>query len=228
MSNHGLWLVGGRFHATGQKPSIEEQGTVERLRRRPRDARASGGGARTVTSTDGLARLSRGPIMEPSAQITDIAHAIQLAVTPIFLLAGVGITVNILTTRLGRIVDRARVLTGQAQARDMDEPPAVGAEMAVLSRRARLIYRAIALSITCAPCVCLTVTTLFVGALLVLNLSTVISLLFVTAMLSLIGALLTFFCEILLATHHLRIGPSSPQSCLPPSQRAGGGPPHDI
>jgi hypothetical protein len=92
MFNNGLWLVGGRFHATGQKPSIEEQGTVERLRRRPRDARASGGGARTVTSTDGLARLSRGPIMEPSAQITDIAHAIQLAVTPIFLLAGVGIT----------------------------------------------------------------------------------------------------------------------------------------
>ena len=41
--------------------------------------------------------------------------------------------------------------------------------------------------------VCLTVTTLFVGSLLVLNLSTVISLLFVTAMLSLIGALLTFF-----------------------------------
>ena len=40
-----------------------------------------------------------------------------------------------------------------------------------------------------------------------MNLSTVIVLLFVTAMLSLIGALLTFFREIILATHHLRIGP---------------------
>ena len=159
--------------------------------------------------------------MEPRSQITDIAHAIQLAVTPIFLLAGVGITVNILTTRLGRIVDRARVLTGQAQARETSETPAMGAEMAVLSRRARLIYRAIALSIICALCVCLTVTTLFVGVLLVLNLSTVISLLFVAAMLSLIGALLTFFCEILFATHHLRIGPSSPQACLRPPQTSG-------
>src|SRR5262249_57512661 len=82
--------------------------------------------------------------MEPNAQITDIAHAIQLAVTPIFLLAGVGITVNILTTRLGRIVDRARVLAGQAQVRDRHEPPAWSTEMAVLSRRVRLIYRAIA------------------------------------------------------------------------------------
>ena len=162
--------------------------------------------------------------MEPSSQITDIAHAIQLAVTPIFLLAGVGITVNILTTRLGRIVDRARVLSGVAQTRTLGEAPAAEAEMTVLSRRARLIYRAIALSITCALSVCLTVTTLFVGSLLVLNLSTVISLLFVTAMLSLIGALLTFFCEIILATRHLRIGPSSPQASLPPPQKAEGGP----
>src|SRR5512133_3420700 len=83
---------------------------------------------------------SRGLVMESSSQITDIAHAIQLAVTPIFLLAGVGITVNILTTRLGRIVDRARVLSGQAQARNTGESPAADAEMAVLSRRARLIY----------------------------------------------------------------------------------------
>jgi Protein of unknown function (DUF2721) len=80
-------------------------------------------------------------------------------------------------------------------------------EVRVLSRRARLIYQAIALSITCTLSLCLTVTTLFVGSLLVLNLSTVIVLLFVTAMLSLIGALLTFFREIILATHHLRIGP---------------------
>src|ERR1043165_803923 len=143
--------------------------------------------------------------MEPGPQLTDIADAIRLAVTPIFLLAGVGITVNILIARLGRIVDRARVLEGRQQAADVR--PAVETELRVLSRRARLIYRAIALSIACALSLCLTVTTLFVGSLLKVHLSTVIILLFVTAMLSLIGALLTFFREIILATHHLRIGP---------------------
>jgi drug/metabolite transporter (DMT)-like permease len=140
--------------------------------------------------------------MEPSPQLTDIADAIRPAVTPIFLLAGVGITVNILIARLGRIVDRARVLEGQQQ-QAADARPAVETELRVLSRRARLIYQAIA----CAMSLCLTVTTLFVGSLLRLQLSTVIVLLFVTAMLSLIGALLTFFREIILATHHLRIGP---------------------
>jgi hypothetical protein len=143
--------------------------------------------------------------MEPGPQLTDIAEAIRLAVTPIFLLAGVGITVNILIARLGRIVDRARVLEGQQQPTDVR--PAVETELRVLSHRARLIYQAIALSIACALSLCLTVTTLFVGSLLRLQLSTVIVLLFVTAMLSLIGALLTFFREIILATHHLRIGP---------------------
>ena len=143
--------------------------------------------------------------MEPGPQLTDIADAIRLAVTPIFLLAGVGITVNILIARLGRIVDRARILEGQQQAADVR--PAIETELRVLSRRARLIYQAIALSIACALSLCLTVTTLFVGSLLALHLATVIVLLFVTAMLSLIGALLTFFREIILATHHLRIGP---------------------
>jgi len=143
--------------------------------------------------------------MEPGPQLTDTADAIRLAVTPIFLLAGVGITVNILIARLGRIVDRARVLDSQQQS--AAARPALEAELRVLSHRARLIYRAIALSITCALSLCLTVTTLFVGSLLRLQLSTVIVLLFVTAMLSLIGALLTFFREIILATHHLRIGP---------------------
>src|ERR687883_844390 len=101
--------------------------------------------------------------MEPSLQLTDIADAIRLAVTPIFLLAGVGITVNILIARLGRIVDRARVLAGQPRPADACQP--LQTELGVLSRRARVIYQAIALSITCALSLCLTVTTLFVGSL---------------------------------------------------------------
>ena len=85
----------------------------------------------------------------------------------------------------------------------------------MLSRRARLIYQAIALSIACALSLCLTVTTLFVGSLLRLQLSIVIVLLFVTAMLSLIGALLTFFREIIL---------EPPTTCgLVPGRRRIGG-----
>ena len=38
----------------------------------------------------------------------DIAHLIQVALTPIFLISAIGVTLNVLTSRLARIVDRAR------------------------------------------------------------------------------------------------------------------------
>jgi Protein of unknown function (DUF2721) len=60
-------------------------------------------------------------------QRTDIADAMRLAVTPIFLLAGVGITVNILIARLGRMVDRARVLEGQPRSSDARQALATSA-----------------------------------------------------------------------------------------------------
>src|SRR5919197_6413158 len=51
---------------------------------------------------------------------TDIVHLIQSAVAPVFLLSGVGVTLGVLTNRLARIVDRARLLEmreDQEQAR---------------------------------------------------------------------------------------------------------------
>jgi hypothetical protein len=44
-----------------------------------------------------------------SMQSVDIAHLIQVALTPIFLISAIGVTLNVLTSRLSRIVDRARV-----------------------------------------------------------------------------------------------------------------------
>ena len=70
----------------------------------------------------------------------------------------------------------------------------------------QLINRALSLSTTCALLVCLVIVTLFVGAFLKLDLSGLIALLFVVAMLAFIGALVSFLQEIFLATANLRIG----------------------
>jgi hypothetical protein len=43
-------------------------------------------------------------------QSVDIAHLIQIALTPIFLISAIGVTLNVLTSRLARIVDRARAM----------------------------------------------------------------------------------------------------------------------
>jgi len=48
--------------------------------------------------------------MTPETRISAIAHVIQLAIAPVFLISGVATLLSVLANRLGRIVDRARVL----------------------------------------------------------------------------------------------------------------------
>lgn len=133
-------------------------------------------------------------------QLGDIGHIIQLAVAPVFLLTGVGTNLLVLTNRLARIIDRSRVLENR-----IDEPgerPHSDAldELGVLFRRAHLINLAITLSTTCALLICVVIAALFVGDALGLEFSTFIALLFVLAMLALIGSFLCLLREIFVAT----------------------------
>lgn len=142
-----------------------------------------------------------------SSGITDIAHGIQLAVAPVFLLSGVGVTLTVLTNRLARIIDRARVLEGGLPASTPERSATVHAELGVLSRRARLVNRAITLSTSCALLICVVIVTLFTGVALGRDLSLLIVVLFVAALSAFIGALLAFLLEIRAATAGLRFGP---------------------
>src|SRR5215472_10054431 len=77
--------------------------------------------------------------------VIDIAHLIQSAIAPVFLLTGVASTLAVLTNRLSRIVDRARVLETQL-AGHPGEGPQLHGELAVLARRANYIYLAMSLA----------------------------------------------------------------------------------
>lgn len=138
--------------------------------------------------------------------VTTIAHAIQLAVAPVFLLTGVAGILSVLTNRLGRIIDRSRFLHGRSLSADGPNQ-AIQAELKSLKRRARLIHWAIGLCTTCLLLICSVVAVLFLGSFFALNMAVVIASLFVAAMLCLIVALLNFICEIYLATAHVRSGP---------------------
>jgi hypothetical protein len=45
--------------------------------------------------------------MDAPSHVASVAQVIQAAVAPVFLLAGVGTTLNVLATRIGRIIDGA-------------------------------------------------------------------------------------------------------------------------
>ena len=139
-------------------------------------------------------------------QSTGIVHVIQLAVAPVFLLSGVGVTLTVLTNRLARIVDRARVLEARPDHVEPELQDRLHADLAALSRRAKLVNLALTLSTSCALLVCLVIVALFVGALFDVDLSGLIAVLFVAAMAAFVGALRSFLREIFVATASLRIG----------------------
>jgi hypothetical protein len=144
--------------------------------------------------------------MQSGFLIPAVAHVIQMSVAPVFLLTGVGAIINVLTNRLSRIIDRARILEARLANVEDTEQKALHRELANLAQRSQLIHWAISLCTICALLVCIVIAALFVGAFWAVDVSTFIGLLFIVAMLALIGGLLGFLWEISLATASVRIG----------------------
>lgn len=142
--------------------------------------------------------------MQPDTTIISVAHVIQLAVAPVFLLTGIGAILGVLINRLARIIDRTRLLESRIEGAEPNSLSAMQTELVTLSKRSRLINRAISLGTFSALLICIVIAALFVGAFLVIDVSGAIALLFIAAMLTLIGGLVNFLREIYLATASMR------------------------
>jgi Protein of unknown function (DUF2721) len=138
-------------------------------------------------------------ITPSEAGINDITRVIQLAIAPVFMLNAVGAIMGVLANRLSRIVDRMRALEEPGRNEPARDPGLTMAELAVLERRMRLVYIAIGLAVICALFVGSLIAIAFVDAFLKVDLSALVALLFIAAMLAFIGSLLGFLREIFLA-----------------------------
>jgi len=147
--------------------------------------------------------------MLAESPIETIAHVIQLAVAPVFLLTGIAGMLSVMTNRLSRIVDRARVLEAlvfqhaSGAAFDREE---THAELVRLSQRGRLISVSISLCTLTALLISSVIAILFLGSFVAFDASMLVALLFVTAMLAFIVALLFFLREVFVAIARLRFG----------------------
>ncbi|MES2742293.1 MAG: DUF2721 domain-containing protein [Pseudomonadota bacterium] len=135
-------------------------------------------------------------------QLGDIGHIIQLAIAPVFLLTGVCTSLLVLTNRLGRIIDRTRVLEDRL---DIARNDGYMNELDILFRRGHLINYSIALSTLCGLLICLVIALLFLGDTTTLALDQYIAGLFVLAMLSLIGSFVYLLREIFIASKSMHI-----------------------
>lgn len=145
------------------------------------------------------------PFLIADTEVGAIAHIIQLAVAPVFLLAGIGGFLNVLAARLARVVDRARKLEADVPLADEEMRALELSELAILDRRMAMCHWAIGLCTAAALLICLVVMILFVADLVAINFALPVSLLFIAAMLSLTLGLLLFLAEVTVATRSVRV-----------------------
>ncbi|MEQ9506550.1 MAG: DUF2721 domain-containing protein [Hyphomonas sp.] len=136
---------------------------------------------------------------------SDIAHIIQLAIAPVFTLAGIGALLNVMANRLARVVDRWRALEGILPGLDETTSRLHIGELGVLDRRMVHINRAIAMSTLAALLICVVIILLFTGQLLPVPVAQAVSVLFVVSMSLLVVALVSFYIEVRIASRTLRV-----------------------
>lgn len=166
--------------------------------------------------------------MPPALTIAELpfdgAKAIQLALTPVFLLTGIAGLLNVMTGRLSRIIDRGRFLTESPEGRITRPPQERDEELRSLERRRRLTGSAITMGTLSALLTCLVIVTLFAEVLLDLPLKWLEGLIFLAAIAALISGLTYFLREVHLASQTVRITLTSSMPKPMPKPPEGGGP----
>ncbi len=132
------------------------------------------------------------------SHILDISHVIQLSVAPVFLLTAIATMINAMSGRLGRIIDRRRLIQDRFQKADESHADQLRLDLEMLIRRSRMIYLGILFSVLAALFICLVVAGAFVGALVEVELSKLVAVVFILAMSSMIVSLGLFLREVYL------------------------------
>lgn len=135
----------------------------------------------------------------PAPHPADIAHTIQLAVAPVFMLAGIGSFLNVLAGRLTRSVDRARSLEEVFQNLHGEERERAVWELGIIDQRMRTANRAVLCCTGSAALIALTVAALFVAQLFGAGFGRVLATAFVLSMALFLAGLLLFIMEVRLA-----------------------------
>jgi hypothetical protein len=131
------------------------------------------------------------------AAVSQLIPVLQIAIGPVILISGVGLLLLSMTNRLGRIVDRSRSLW--RELRDMpagEERERTCQQLRHLAQRATLVRWAVTLSTFSIFLASVLIVTLFVAALMQLEIAWLISAIFIACLLALISSAISFLREI--------------------------------
>ena len=126
--------------------------------------------------------MSASSLLPHTPGLAQLAQIIQLAVAPVFLLAGLGAFLNVCAGRLARIVDRMRKLEPRILDSRGEEHERLRVEVRLLDRRSRIVSGAIFTTVLAALLISAVVVLLFLAFLTGYRFGTSIALLFIAAM----------------------------------------------
>jgi hypothetical protein len=128
--------------------------------------------------------------------VAELIPVLQTAIGPVILISGIGLLLLTMTNRLGRVIDRARLLDAQFVDLLGPQRERKAAQLSVLWRRARILQLAITLSSTSALCAAILIVVIFLTALLQHENPWLISVLFILCVTFLIVSLVLFIHDI--------------------------------
>lgn len=150
--------------------------------------------------------MTESSILPHAPDLRYLAQIIQLAVAPVFLLAGLGAFLNVCAGRLARIVDRARKLEPRILESRGEEHDRLIKEVTLLDRRIRVVNAAIFASVLAAVLISIVVILLFMAFLTGYRFGNAVAMLFIAAMVATSTGFAIFLHETRLGTRSVRIG----------------------
>ncbi|WP_147077949.1 DUF2721 domain-containing protein [Methylobacterium haplocladii] len=143
-------------------------------------------------------------VTDVPTSLDTVAHVIQVALTPVFLLGGIATLLNVFGSRLARVADQAHALSDRIGSASQAERERMLVRIASLRLRSLILDAAVILATLGGVAVCGAVLTLFVGALRDATVADVLFALFGLGILCTLCALSLFGVEMLLASRSLR------------------------
>jgi hypothetical protein len=133
-----------------------------------------------------------------------VAHIIQVALTPVFLLSGIATLLNVFSTRLARVADRVDAVGEQLAGADPDRARYLSAQLVYLHRRSVALDVAVVLAAVGGAATCAAVLALFVGAVGDATIASLLFALFGLAVVCALGAIVAYTVEMLMAGTGIR------------------------
>jgi hypothetical protein len=142
-----------------------------------------------------------------SLPTTSLLPIIQASTTPVILISGLGLLLLTMTNRMGRIIDRTRLYASQLRQAEGAERKQLETQLDLTWRRAKIVRLSLTFATSSMLVSSALVVTIFLGAILKVELSGLMLVLFLLAIALLMAALVAFLRDIFvsLSAMHLEV-----------------------